>query len=455
MNEILKYPKLMLAIADCETDTDLDKQLHGFLIYLGILMTAGGLLWGTISIINEFYFAASVPFFYVILTFLNFTYLYFSKNFIFAQNVQIVSSLLLPFFFQFFLGGIVSSGGMILWSAIAVFSSFTLQKKDMTIVWLILFILLMALSGFVDSEAKQFTIAAVEEYRIFFFIINFVLVISIIFSLYYYFSDKEEKVRHELQESLEELHQTQDHLIENNKLLLTQSRQAQMGEMISMIAHQWRQPLSSIASISIDLKIKSELEYFDLPHKEEIQKYEAYVNSRLIKIDDLVQNLTTTIDDFRNFYKPNKAKVTTTLENLVTKALNIVETTFAHKKIKIKLHNNSKEEIKLHDSEMIQVILNIFKNAQDNFKEKQTKNPYIKITTENRTISICDNGGGIPKEVIEKIFDPYFSTKNEKNGTGLGLYMSKTIVEEHHNGKLTVHNTDDGVCFRIKIGELL
>ena len=98
------------------------------------------------------------------------------------------------------------------------------------------------------------------------------------------------------------------------------------------------------------------------------------------------------------------------------------------------------------------VILNILRNALDSFKQKQIKNQKITIKTENRTISICNNGKGIPEDIIDKIFEPYFSTKNEKNGTGLGLYMSKTIIEEHHNGKLSVKNIDDVVCFTIKFG---
>jgi len=103
----------------------------------------------------------------------------------------------------------------------------------------------------------------------------------------------------------------------------------------------------------------------------------------------------------------------------------------------------------------MQVFLNILKNSQDNFKEKGTKNPQISIhtydTKKNVKIEFCDNGGGIPKEIGEKIFDPYFSTKNEKNGTGLGLYMSKTIIEEHHQGKLHTENRDTGVCFIIEL----
>ena len=233
--------------------------------------------------------------------------------------------------------------------------------------------------------------------------------------------------------------------------LMKQSRLAQMGEMISMIAHQWRQPLSAISSTSIDIKMKSELEHFDLSQKEGVLKYEAYVNGGLTKIAGFVQNLTVTVDDFRNFFKPNKEKVSMKLEGVVSKALAIIKTSLINSNIEIIEEYRCKEKIELHDSEMMQVILNILKNSQDHLIEKQIKKAYIKITTGDRTISICDNGGGIPEDIIGKIFDPYFSTKHEKNGAGLGLYMSKTIIEEHHNGKLTVKNTDDGVCFKIEL----
>ena len=101
----------------------------------------------------------------------------------------------------------------------------------------------------------------------------------------------------------------------------------------------------------------------------------------------------------------------------------------------------------------MQVILNLLKNSKDNFLEKNIVAPQITLATymydDHSVISICDNGGGIPKEIIDKIFDPYFSTKDEKNGSGLGLYMSKMIIEDHHNGILNVKNTEDGVCFEI------
>lgn len=257
----------------------------------------------------------------------------------------------------------------------------------------------------------------------------------------------------EAQEELKKLNDTLSDKIEieiseNRKkdaILLAQSRQAQMGEMISMIAHQWRQPLAVISMIANTVILDIELGDTNEDSMEKSAK----------DILENINHLSNTINDFRNFYKMSKKSVTLKPENIVLKSLSIVKTSLLNNNIEIIEEYNSKEEIELFDSELMQVILNILKNAQDNFKEKNIKDPYIKITTENRTISICDNGGGMPEDLIEKIFDPYFSTKDEKNGTGLGLYMSKTIIENHHNGKLTAKNTDDGVCFTIELGIIL
>ena len=218
-----------------------------------------------------------------------------------------------------------------------------------------------------------------------------------------------------------------------------------------MIAHQWRQPLSVVSTLVGTIQIHLELKKFDLTTEDGIEKHNKLIQDKLEDIDNTIQNLSETIDDFRNFYKPNKKAVTIKLEEVVSKSLSVIGTLLLNNNIEIIKEYNSKEEMKVYDNELIQVILNILKNAQDNFKEKHTKDAYIKITTANRSVSISDNGGGVPEDIIEKIFDPYFSTRDEKNGTGLGLYMSKIIVEEHHSGKLRVYNTEDGACFVIEI----
>ncbi len=266
------------------------------------------------------------------------------------------------------------------------------------------------------------------------------------------------KVENALEELNVKLEERVLHELEKNRqkeqLLLQQSRMAQMGEMISMIAHQWRQPLGSISSTVVNLKLKLELEKFDLNSADGVNEAKEYFLQRLFKIENYVHNLSNTIDDFRNFYKPNKLSKTITLKKLVNKSLEIIGASLENDHIEIVTEFTDTQELDIYDNEVMQVLLNLLKNAQDNFKEKEASSRNIVnkiiIKTTNSTLSICDNGGGINDNIINKIFDPYFSTKDEKNGTGLGLYMSKTIVEEHHNAKLEVMNTEDGVCFKIK-----
>ena len=232
--------------------------------------------------------------------------------------------------------------------------------------------------------------------------------------------------------------------------IFQQSRLAKLGEMISMIAHQWRQPLATISTVTMAMQVDLSLSFNNSIEEKTVDEF----NHNLEKIDHLVQELSHTIDDFRAFYKPNQKPEITTTQEVCKKALNIIKSSLETHDINIVQEYSSNEEIKLYDSEMMQVILNILKNAQENFEEKQIKNRKIVIKTQNRTISICDNGEGISEDIIDRVFEPYFSTKNEQNGVGLGLYMSKTMIENHHNGKFSIENRDDGVCFIIELGEV-
>jgi signal transduction histidine kinase len=237
---------------------------------------------------------------------------------------------------------------------------------------------------------------------------------------------------------------------EKDAFILQQSRLAQMGEMISMIAHQWRQPLGAIAANSMDLKMQSEFGRFSARKNEDFKGYQEYVNKGLGEIDAVVKQLTRTIDDFRNIGKSDEAYELTSLSEVCEKALKIVRVSFQSKDIEIIENYDSSVKYKMRPSEMIRAILNIFNNAQENFKEKGTQNPRVSVFANKNSIAIRDNGGGIPENILPKIFDPYFSTKDAKNGTGLGLYSSKTIVQERHKGSLEAENAEDGVCFTIR-----
>ncbi|RXJ81244.1 PAS domain-containing sensor histidine kinase [Arcobacter sp. F2176] len=241
------------------------------------------------------------------------------------------------------------------------------------------------------------------------------------------------------------------------ELLLGQSRLAQMGEMLSIIAHQWRQPLSVIGMSAFSIQSKIDLEKFDFNNEESQKKFLQFLQNEMKDIHNYTQYLTGTIEDFTNFFKPNKQKESTTLDIPIDKALNILNTMIKKEDIKILIDNQTSKSINIYANEVMQVILNIIKNDIDNFIEKNIANPQINISIQEDNnkfiITICDNGGGIDERIIEKIFDPYFSTKNEKNGTGLGLYISKIVIENHSAGILSAKNTDIGACFEIVLFE--
>jgi signal transduction histidine kinase len=242
--------------------------------------------------------------------------------------------------------------------------------------------------------------------------------------------------------------------IEKTNQLIQQSRFAQMGEMISMIAHQWRQPLSVIAATITAMQTKIILGKMECCTEKEIEYNSKYLLDHFKKINTNIQYMSQTINDFRNFFKPNKNTTNFRLSDAFNRALSMIEQSFINKNIDIKLHFDELKPIHSYENEVIQVLLNLLKNAEDALVEHKIQKPVIEVFINEgdntQSIIIIDNAGGIPEQQLEKIFDPYFSTKS-KNGTGLGLYMSKTIIEEHCHGTLKAYNSDDGACFIIEL----
>ncbi|WP_345979337.1 PAS domain-containing sensor histidine kinase [Sulfurimonas sp. HSL3-2] len=242
-------------------------------------------------------------------------------------------------------------------------------------------------------------------------------------------------------------------IYKKEQILLEQARLVQMGEMLSIIAHQWRQPLSVIDMSAFSIQNKIDLGKFNLDEKASQEKFLHFLQNEIKDIHSYTQYLTGTIEDFTNFFKPNKEKESTLLSIPVEKALNILNTMIIKEGIEVTVDIKTNKSINIYTNEVMQVILNIIKNSIDNFTEKSIPDPKINIRIEEDnnkfTLNICDNGGGIDDAILEKIFDPYFSTKDEKNGTGLGLYISKIVIENHSSGLLNVKNIDNGVCFEI------
>ncbi len=236
-----------------------------------------------------------------------------------------------------------------------------------------------------------------------------------------------------------------DSIIEKEEMLITQSRHAAMGEMISMIAHQWRQPITVIAMSANSLKLHAQLDSLE----------SEKVNDIASKVLIQTEHLSKTIDDFRHFFSPNKKKEMRDINDIIEETLQVVGKSLENHNIIVEKKYESTSEVLLYSRELLQVVINIINNAKEALIENRVTDPKITIDTkedmDNIHMSICNNGLPIPEEIRVKVFDPYFSTKNQKNGTGLGLHMSKTIIEKHLHGRIRAHNLQEGVCFNITI----
>ncbi len=231
-------------------------------------------------------------------------------------------------------------------------------------------------------------------------------------------------------------------ITEQERLMITQSRLATMGEMMSMIAHQWRQPLSTTTLMITNERLKVMMSGNEPSECDRI----------LEKISDTMVYLSDTIDDFQTYFKPDKAMEEIAVSALIDRLKNFIEPRLAQDKVKLNVEMSREEVLQTYTNEIVQALINIINNAVDVLveKRKDERHIWIRIDSDrdNAVINIEDNAGGIDDRIIEKVFEPYFSSKS-KNGTGLGLYMAKMIIEKHIGGRLSVRNTSKGANFTV------
>jgi len=251
----------------------------------------------------------------------------------------------------------------------------------------------------------------------------------------------EEKYNNELLDTISQLQEKEKTIKEKDRQLFEQSKRAEMGEMIGNIAHQWRQPLAIINTIVAILQEKNSITVLS---QEELKEKLEKMQTRILYMSD-------TIEDFMNYYRPDKEKSSFKIIDALTQALEV-----AHINNKVELTISTDEKLTLYGlkNEYIQVIVSILSNIHDLIIEREIKRPEvdIKLYKENgyATLAITDNVGGIKDENLSKIFNPYFTTKHQSMGTGLGLYIAKMIIEDTMNGTLSANNTSNGVTFTIR-----
>jgi len=255
-----------------------------------------------------------------------------------------------------------------------------------------------------------------------------------------------ERTYYDLEEETAQRVLALEELREKERMLLHQGRLAALGEMISNIAHQWRQPLNELGLIVQELPVMYERGNFD----------RDYLRGSVAKFMKVLSHMSKTIDDFRNFFKPEKEKVDFQVNQVVENTLSLIEESFKQLNISISVHSTDDPVVFGHPNEFSQVILNILFNARDAFLAGKAGGPReiaIRVFQQEQraVVTISDNAGGIPEAILEKIFDPYFTTRGPEQGTGIGLYMSKIIIEKNIPGRLTARNNAGGAEFRIEV----
>jgi signal transduction histidine kinase len=233
-----------------------------------------------------------------------------------------------------------------------------------------------------------------------------------------------------------------DKILEQEQLLFYQSRSAEMGDMLGNIAHQWKQPLSTVSMQVDHMKFKLQAQGIEME--------DAFED-----IHSQIQYMSQTVRDFIEFLQPNKIRRNFKVEDMIEKSISLFRSEFKKKKIDISFDKVDDIKIKGKRNEFMQVIVNLIKNSKDIFIEREIQEPKISISQaiidDNCVINICDNAGGISEELLEKIFDKNFTSRKNADGTGLGLYMSKKIIDSM-GGSLSVENSNklgSGVEFKI------
>ncbi len=245
-----------------------------------------------------------------------------------------------------------------------------------------------------------------------------------------------------LNETLEQ--RVQEELAKNrdkDHLLIRQSRLAAIGEMIGNIAHQWRQPINALGLLIANIKDAYDFQELD----------DAYMTKSVATGQSIIQRMSTTIDDFRNFFRPNKEKTRFSVNEAVEDALRIMDAAFRSNNIEVKLEGDAGVMAYGFPNEYSQVLLNLLTNAKEAIQGRKVEHGVVAIDIRNlgekSEVSVEDNAGGIPPDILPKVFDPYFTTKEK--GTGIGLYMSKMIIENGMDGLIEVGNTENGARFAL------
>lgn len=466
MSKLAKILSFVSSIADTQENTKEERLQHSFLIYMGVLMSIGGVAWGTISFLSGMQAESSIPYAYALITLMNFFYLYHSKNFKVAQSIQILISLLLPFLFQFVLGGFFASGGVIWWSILSILAGFAFQNRQTTFKWFLLYLVLVIMSAVLDGRVIEVDKEIPRHLSLVFFGLNITLISIIIYTLFYYFADSESKNRHFLELSelklKDALAENRDYLRVTQNQLIESEKMSALGNLVAGVAHEVNTPLGiSITAASVfahEIKNIRELIDNDKLTKSDLGRFlDTFDEADTI----LEKNLGRAVSLIKNFKQISVDQCSELIRDFelneyIEEIISTFRSEFKHRPVELTL-KLSPEKINMHSNpgSLSQVIVNMLQNTLFHGFDMDQEGELVIETVpkeDHVVIRVSDNGKGVSKELADKIFEPFITSKRNEGGTGLGLSITHTLVTKILGGKIRLDKEHtQGASFIIHI----